>query len=115
MKLKEILENQPELLEQLRTRQITNREAALQLGYDEFYLGKVLKEIGIGKKVGEVRAKRKALSRKAITRKQFRTELAKEILSNQLTLGKAAELARCSERTMYRYVESITVKPQSNS
>lgn len=112
MKLKEFLESNPDLLEKLRTRQMTNREAAAQLGYDEFYLGRVLKQIGIGKKEGEIRAKRRALSRKATTRKQFRTELAKQVLANKLSLDKAAETARCSTRTMYRYVESITVNPK---
>lgn len=115
MKLQEILESRPDLLEKLRTRQLTNREVAAQLGYDEFYLGRVLIQIGVGKKEGEVRAKRKALSRKATTRKQFRTELAKQIVSNTLTLEKAAELARCSTRTMYRYVDNITVDSKSNS
>jgi len=91
------------LLEQLRVRKITNREAAEKLGVSEGYLCRVVSTLQ-SKEPSVAAQERKAASDLAKTRRQLREQLAKKVLRNQMTLEKAAKEAGCSLRTMHRYV-----------
>lgn len=92
------------LLNNLRTRKITNAQAADELGVSESYLSRTVAAIQ-EKEPGETTAQRAANSELAKTRRVFRTKLAKEVLRRRKTIEDAAKEADCSIRTMFRYVE----------
>lgn len=98
------------LLEQLRTRKITNKQAAEQLGVSESYLSRTVAALQ-EKEPGQSVIERKANSELAKTRRQFRTKLAKEVLRKRKSCEQAASEAGCSVRTMFRYVEKYRPQP----
>lgn len=91
------------LLAQLRTRKITNREAAEQLGVSEWYLSRVVRSLQ-EKEPGKTTAQRAEAAKLAATRTKMREILAKKVLKNQITLAEAALQANCTERTIQRYM-----------
>lgn len=93
----------PKLLEQLRTRKVTNRAAAEALGVSETYLCRTLAELGAEKVKGATSEHREQRSTLAKTRTQVREQLAKRVNRNEMTIEKAAKAANCSVRTMFRY------------
>lgn len=95
------------MLERLRTRKITNAEAAEKLGVSETYLSRTVAAMQ-AKVPGETVAARKAAHGLYVTRRQTREMLAKKVLAKRapITLAEAAKQANCSERTMMRYVAS---------
>lgn len=98
------------LLERLRTRKMTNAEAAEELGVSETYLSRTVAALQ-SKVPGETVIARNEASALATERRLYRERLAKEIKNGQLDLATAAKRANCSERTMSRYVAKY-VPPQ---
>lgn len=94
----------PKLLEQLRTRKVTNAQAADALGVSETYLSRTVAAIQ-EKDAGVTTEHRKARSKLAKARSGTRAELAKKVNRGELTLAQACKQANCSERTMYRWCE----------
>lgn len=80
-------------LEQLRTRQMTNRAVAKELGVSEEHLSRVLKTL-ITKEPAFDPGKRKEL---LAARRQHRIAAAQT-----LPVAEAARAAKCSVRTIYR-------------
>lgn len=93
------------MLKQLRTRKLTNAEAAEQLGVSETYLSRTVAAIQ-EKEPGKTTAARNASHKLYVTRRQTRETLAKKVLAKRqpITLAEAAKQANCSQRTMMRYV-----------
>jgi transposase len=91
------------LLEKLRLRKLTNAEAAEQLGVSESYLSRTVATIQ-RKEPGKTLAARKAAHALAVQRRQHRERLAKEVKNGVLDVDAAAARAKCSVRTMSRYV-----------
>ena len=100
------------LLEKLRTRKITNAEAAAQLGVSETYLSRTVAAIQ-EKEPGMSTMERAEASMIAAERRQHRERLAKEVKNGTLDVGTAAARANCSVRTMSRYVAAY-VPPRRN-
>lgn len=108
MTLLEFFKSRPELLEMLRSRQITNRTVAAQAGVSEAYLARFLGALGVKKDRGEVVKQREAARDLAETRKKHRQRLAKAVVLGKKTIEQAAVQAGCSERTLYRYVRQLS-------
>lgn len=82
-------------IEDLRARRVTNRAVAKVLGVSEAHLSRVLRTLGVVKDPANDRQLQHEL---AVARKLFRADLASKLPASQ-----AAKLAKCSERTIYRY------------
>lgn len=84
-------------LEAIRTRQVTNRDLAKKLQVSEGYLSHVLAGMGVKRDPVTTRKQAKDLVH---ARRAFRLQAAQ-------TLGvkKAASVAQCSERTIYRILK----------
>lgn len=95
------------VLEKLRTRKMTNAEAADMYGVTMSYLSRVVASMQ-EKEPGPTNAARKAAALLAQQRRQHRERLAKEVLHGELDVNVAAKRARCSIRTMERYVSACT-------
>lgn len=93
----------PKLLEQLRTRKVTNTAAAAALGISETYLSRTLSELQVEKIKGETSAHREARAKLNTARRTTRELLAKKVNRQEMTVEKAAKEANCSVRTMFRY------------
>lgn len=92
------------LLKQLRERKVTNTAAAEALGVHETYLSRILKELGEEKTKGVTMAHREARAMLAQTREQYRAQLAKKVNRKEMTPEKAAKEAKCTVRTMFRWM-----------
>lgn len=95
----------PTLLERLRTRKVTNAQAAEKLGVTVSYLSRVVAALQ-RKEPGKTVQHRKAAHALVTQRRQHRERLAKEVKNGNLDVHAAAERANCSVRTMSRYVEA---------
>lgn len=91
------------LLEQLRSRKVTNEAVAEALGIHPTYLSRTLREMGFEKVKGATMAHREARSELADAREKFRAQLAKEVNRNKKTVEAAAKEAKCTVRTMFRW------------
>jgi len=91
------------VLERLRTRKVTNKEVAREMGVSESYLSRIVAGMQT-KEPGQTVIERNANAQLAKTRRHFRTKLAKEVIRNRKTCTDAAAEAGCSERTMFRYI-----------
>lgn len=91
------------LLEKLRTRKITNAQAAADLGVCETYLSRTVAAIQ-EKEPGETMLARQQATELAAERRHHRERLAKQVKNGEITPEKAAVAAKCSLRTMARYV-----------
>lgn len=96
------------LLEQLRTRRVTNRAAAEALGVSEIYLSRTLSELGATKVQGATTKHREARAKLDKARSQMRTVLAKKVNRQEMTIEQAAKDANCSVRTMFRWCAKYT-------
>lgn len=85
-------------LDELKSRAITNREVAAQLGCNEATLCRVLSQLGFAK---EPAIDRKALSDLNRERKRFRIATANDPAN---TPEQAAKICNVSVRTIYRYI-----------
>jgi predicted transcriptional regulator len=100
------------MLEKLRTRKMTNAQAADALGVSETYLSRTV--AAMQEKVpGKVAQARAAAAKLAQARRRTREDLAKQVKAGELDVGTAAERAACSLRTMSRYVAAY-VPPRRN-
>jgi predicted transcriptional regulator YheO len=106
-KLKTLVERlSPTLLEKLRTRKITNAEAAAKLGVSETWLSHTV--AAMQEKVpGSTVESREAASKLYRSRRDMRRQLAKKVAKGKLSIDEAASQAACSRRTMYRYVGQL--------
>jgi AraC-like DNA-binding protein len=93
----------PKLLEQLRSRKVTNAAAAEALGVHETYLSRVLRDMGETKTKGVTTEHREARAKLTHARQQTRDMLAKRVNKGEITVQKAAKDAACSVRTMFRH------------
>jgi len=84
----------------LQARRITKTALAAHLGVSATYLMRITPPLP----PGPVAAQRRANSTFAESRKAFRARLAKQVLAGSKSITKAAAEAKCSERTMYRYL-----------
>ena len=84
----------------LASRKLTKTALASELGVSATYLMRITPTLP----PGPVAAQRRANSTFAESRKAFRLKLAKQVLAGSKSITKAAAEAKCSERTMYRYV-----------
>lgn len=94
----------PSLLEKLRTRKLTNAQAAEKLQVSESYLSRTVAALQT-KVPGPTVQVRKANSDLTKTRRNFRVTLAKQVLNGRKSVTLAAKEAGCSVRTMFRYIE----------
>lgn len=85
-----------EYLPQLKSREMTNREAAELLGVNEQHLSRTLTELNFVKDPAQDRKAQTELNRQ---RKKFREHVA-----NTMTPEDAAKAAGVSVRTIYRYI-----------
>lgn len=107
MNLKTYLRTNPTVLGRLLSRDLTNKELAKDLGYSVVYVSQVLKEMGLKKVKGQVADKRKKRSVLKQTRSEYRTEVARDVLNKRITIDTGAKIAKCSERTLYRYIKKL--------
>ena len=91
------------LLEQLRTRRVTNEEAAALLNVHPTYLSRTLRELGQEKEKGKTMEHREARSQLADAREKFCAQLAKQVNRGEKTAEKAAREPTCTLRTMSRW------------
>lgn len=91
-------------LDKLHTRQITGAEVAAQLGVSGTHLSRVLSAEGFKKLPGPVLQKRKAITELVKTRHEYRQGLADKVAAKTITIEQACAKAKCSERTMWRYI-----------
>lgn len=91
------------MLEQLRTRKLSNAQAAAQLGISETYLSRTVAALQ-EKEPGQTTKARKAAAMLRETRTSIRQNLAKAVLKGTITVAQAAKRAGCNERTIYRYM-----------
>lgn len=95
------------LLQKLRERKLTNAEAAAQLDVSISYLSRVVAAIQ-RKEPGKTMQARRAAHALVTQRRQHRERLAREVKNGNLDVNAAAKRAKCSIRTMERYVEAYT-------
>jgi len=90
-------------IDDLTNRLITNREVATALNVTESHLSRTLKDLGVKKVPAEnTRLNQKTLNK---TRKEHRQRLA-----DTMAPERAAQLANCTVRTIYRYKKNGTSK-----
>lgn len=99
----------PQIIEDLKTRKRTNREVAAQLGVHEDYLSQVF-NAKTHRERGKVALQREQTHELVEARRRMRLREAQKVVDGLKTLEKAAKTARCSERTMRRYVLELTQK-----
>lgn len=99
-----------EQIEALRTRQITNRSLAKQLGVTEFHLSRTFPGHKIGKIAGPVASAKREKKQLRLIRDDFRAVLAMKVKNRQLSVEDAAKTAHCSVRTMYRHVAKLETR-----
>jgi DNA-binding Xre family transcriptional regulator len=90
-------------LDRLAKRKITKRALAAELGISECYLNRLTPPLP----PGPVRAKRLARADLAQQRRNHRMKLAKMVQSGRRNIESAAKEARCSVRTLYRYLAKL--------
>lgn len=94
----------PEQIEALRTRKVTNRALAKELGVTEFHLSRTFPGHRIGKIPGPVAAAKREKRQLRLIRDDYRLMLAMKVKARQITVEQAAKTAHCSVRTMYRHL-----------
>lgn len=95
------------MLERLRTRKMTNEEAADKLGVSVTYLSRIVATMQT-KERGQTMLEREAVSKLAAERRHHRERMAKEVKNGNLDVATAAKRAKCSERTIKRFVAAYT-------
>lgn len=87
-------------LADLAARKISKVDLAARLGVSHTYLVRITPTLP----PGPVSEQRRANATFAASRKAFRVKLAKQVEQGTKSIEKAAQEARCSTRTMYRYL-----------
>lgn len=95
-----------DILEKLRTRRMTNAEAAILFNVGANYMSRTVAAMQ-KKNPGKIVAKRAATSEKSKARQDKRRGLAIEAKAGTKSWANAARLAGCSVRTLYRYLEKL--------
>jgi len=107
MNLKTRLLERPEIIVRLMTWEMTYEQAAQVLDVSVDHLTHTVIELVGRRKPAPAHQKRKLNSQLASTRKDYRKMLAFQVLNGSLTIENAAKQAKCTERTIYRYIERI--------
>lgn len=94
-----------DILNRLRTRKMSNKEAAQLMEVSEAYLSRTVAAIQ-DKEPGKTTARRAAAHKLAVARRQTREMYARQVKNGELDIRTAAKRAHCSERTMSRFVEA---------
>lgn len=103
--MKTIAERAERFRKRLEARKITLREVAEQLGCNETYLCRVFSHsLQRVESSTSLRAKRAKLAQ---SRREMREKHANLVISRRKSLEKAAADAKCSVRTMRRYVARL--------
>lgn len=106
----------PGIIEKLVSREMTNAQAAKMLGSSENYLGFVFNQVlDKRREKGKIAQSRENAKKLVEARRDMRIREAKKVINGIKDLAKAAKTAKCSERTMRRYVEKIApkIKPEA--
>lgn len=82
---------------------ISRTEAASLLGVTERTVNRWMHDRGIKRPAGINRQARE----RAHADRVFKRQLALQVIKGQMTIERAAQLAQCSERTIYRTIERI--------
>ena len=88
----------------LAARKLTKTALAAELGVSATYLMRITPPLP----PGPVATQRRANSTFSESRKAFRLKLAKQVAAGSKSIERAAAEAKCSERTMYRYLCKLT-------
>lgn len=96
-----------DIKEAIAQRLMTAREAAQHLNCNEQYLCKLLKEQGVKRIPGITTAHRAKMGALFKSRRDFRKLLAAQVKAHSKTIKQAAKEGRCSERTIYRYLDEL--------
>jgi AraC-like DNA-binding protein len=100
-----ILERAKPYIPDLEARRVTVRDLANLLGCHETHLSRVLK--GHVKRVKSAHQVRLSRSKLARARKEMRKKHAFAVKNGEKSLKKAAADAKCSERTIRRYMKEL--------
>jgi AraC-like DNA-binding protein len=103
-----VLDRALEHLDALNARELTLRELARMLDTNESYLSRIL--AGHLKRVESTTELRKKTSELAQSRRFMREKHANLVKSGQESLRKAAFHAKCSQRTIRRYIQKLESK-----
>lgn len=88
----------------LAARKLTKTALAAELGVSATYLMRITPPLP----PGPVATQRRSNSKLATSRAGHRTKLAAQVIAGSKSITKAAAEAKCSERTMYRYVWKLS-------
>lgn len=105
--LKIRLLERPEIIVRLMTWEMTYEEAAKIFNVSVDHLTHTVIDLVGKRKPAPKYQKRKLNSELAATRKDFRLSLAYQVVNGSLSIEAAAKQAKCSERTIYRYIDRI--------
>ena len=95
-------------IEDLRTRAITGRALAKQLGCTEDWLSRNYAGHKIGKVPGLTINRSQEKRALRAVRDEFRYSLALRVKARTLTIAEMAKLAHCTVRTAYRKLATLT-------
>ena len=101
-----ILDRAQAYRDQLEKRALTIREVAQLIGCNECYLSRVLSPT-LHRQESSTKTRKKQ-AKLVESRREMRKRHAFLVKSGQKSLKKAAADARCSERTIRRYIEALT-------
>lgn len=100
-----LLERAQPYIEALEARRLTIRALALLLGCSESYLSRLLS--GRLKRVQSTTKTRRLRTKLLESRREMRKKHANLVKNKQKSLKKASADAKCSERTMRRYIAAL--------
>lgn len=105
--LKTRLLERPDIIVKLMTWEMTYEEAAKILKVSTDHLTHTVIDLVGPRKPAPKFQQRKRNSELAATRKDFRLSLAYQVLAGTLSIEDAAEQAKCTTRTIYRYLDKV--------
>jgi hypothetical protein len=102
----------PTLTADYLAKKVSAKEIADKYGYSESYVLSTLSRMGVKRPYDpdSTYRQQKSAALLAEIRREFRAYLAEKVVNEGFSIEKAAELANCSERTMFRYVSEAKNK-----
>ena len=97
----------PEVINQLKSRQLKHQDLAKQLNVSPTHLSRTLAEQKFKRTPSPDVIERKKASLIYQARAENRQGIAKKILNGTLDIKTAQEIASCSERTLRRYMAKL--------
>lgn len=95
------------LLDAIKLRLVPAKTVADMFGVHASYFSRVLKQIGVEKVVAPTVFRKQKASELSQFRQKFRWSQAEKVIKGEITVEKAAEEAKCTPRTIYRYVSLL--------